>query len=510
MSNNSLVVRGCIESFAEENEISLNSSELFEHFAIWQLNKNKSLTIDDVTDSITDGSNDGGIDAVLCFVNDEYLYSYEDIDDPKVLKNAEVTIQIWQSKAESSFKELALEKLYSSLPTLLDLSQKSDQLLKIFNPKIVEKFSLLNNLIKNTLIKGGTARFDIFYASLAENTKNLSNAFNYKKEQIKDSIKANNSFPVEFHCISSEELLEAYRSKINHRLTLAFLNSPLFDKFNEGLGYVGFVKLTDYQKFLSDENGKIRDEIFENNIRHFQGDVDVNKEIRKSITNEGKENFWWLNNGITIIAENPLQHGNDITIENVQIVNGLQSSFSIFHSEVNDNDKRSVLIKLIISQDKEVIDHIIKSTNSQNPVSAALLRATDPLQRNIETFFLNNNFFYDRRKNYYKNQGKPTSKIFNIQNVAQSIYSILFLEPHTARSTPTSLLKSDATYKKIFNDKTDLNTYLKAAIIRRQANHLWSNLSDLEIKNKLTNFKFHLSSKNDSPEKNPLTTKVVK
>lgn len=374
------------------------------------------------------------------------------------------------------------------------MSQESDNLLKIFNPKIVEKFLLLNKLLKNTLIKGGTVKLDIYYTCLAENTKNLANAFNYKKQQIKNTIEANNSLSVEFHCISSEELLEAYRSKVNHRLTLRFLNSPLFDKFNEGLGYVGFVKLADYQKFLSDQNGKIIDEVFENNIRHFQGDVDVNKEIRESVKNKGKENFWWLNNGITIIAENPLQHGNDITIENVQIVNGLQSSFSIFNCEVENNDNRSVLIKLIISQDKEVIDHIIKSTNSQNPVSAALLRATDPLQRNIETFFLNNNFFYDRRKNYYKNQGKPTSKIFNIQNLAQSIYSILFLEPHTARSTPTSLLKSDAIYKKIFNDQTDLNTYLKVGIIRRQANHLWSDLDDLDLKNKLTNFKFHLSS----------------
>lgn len=78
--------------------------------------------------------------------------------------------------------------------------------------------------------------------------------------------------------------------------------------------------------------------------------------------------------------------------------------------------------------------------------------------------------------------------------MAQSIYSILFLEPHTARSTPTSLLKSDAIYKKIFNDQTDLNTYLKVGIIRRQANHLWSDLDDLDLKNKLTNFKFHLSS----------------
>jgi hypothetical protein len=77
-----------------------------------------------------------------------------------------------------------------------------------------------------------------------------------------------------------------------------------------------------------------------------------------------------------------------LAIENVQIVNGLQTSYSIFNSHNGDTtDERSVLVKVIINNNKETIDNIIASTNSQNPVSATLLRATESTQRNLEIFF---------------------------------------------------------------------------------------------------------------------------
>ena len=91
-----------------------------------------------------------------------------------------------------------------------------------------------------------------------------------------------------------------------------------------------------------------------------------------------------------------------MSIENIQIVNGLQTSYSIFNNHNGDeDDNRSVLVKVIINNNKETTDNIIASTNSQNPVSPTLLRATEPIQRNLELFFLNEGYYYDRRKNYY-------------------------------------------------------------------------------------------------------------
>lgn len=156
------------------------------------------------------------------------------------------------------------------------------------------------------------------------------------------------------------------------------------------------------------------------------------------------------------------------------------------------NDNRSVLVKVIINTNKETTDHIIASTNSQNPVSATLLRATEPVQRHLELFFLNEGYYYDRRKNYYKNQGKPATKIFSIQLTAQAVQSIAYNDPHTARSRPTSLLKTEANYNKIFDPKKDFKPMFNCCLIYKKGHSYWLKHSDSKEKSKTSNFKLHL------------------
>jgi hypothetical protein len=47
------------------------------------------------------------------------------------------------------------------------------------------------------------------------------------------------------------------------------------------------------------------------------------------LENDFKRDFWWLNNGITIIATDFSQHGKTLYLDDLQIVNGLQTSFVI-------------------------------------------------------------------------------------------------------------------------------------------------------------------------------------
>jgi hypothetical protein len=286
-----------------------------------------------------------------------------------------------------------------------------------------------------------------------------------------------------------------YQKQKSNRLSIEFKDRPLSTDYdNFGIGYIGTVKLGKYKEFLTSESNEIRDDLFESNIRHFQGLVDVNKKIRTTVENPSNEDFWWLNNGITIIAEEPKEVGKTLSIENIQIVNGLQTSYSIYNSHnQSEGDNRSVLVKVIINNNKETTDNIIASTNSQNPVSATLLRATEPIQRNLELFFLNENYYYDRRKNYYKNQGKPATKIFSIQYTAQSIQSIVFDEPHSARATPTSLLKKDISYNKIFDSSRNFKGYLNCCLINKKTHNFWLKHQNSDERLKTSNFKFHLS-----------------
>lgn len=495
MSNNKIILNGCIEQFKSENELLSVDSEIFELFAMTQVTKSKDFAFEELQNSIVDGGNDGGIDSVIVTIDDFVVEAIEDINEIKFNRKSQVAITISQCKKENSFKESAVDKLITTLPELFNLEKSEDALLVRFNPDLVEKALIAREAWKKCTIAGGQLIVTFNYCAYTEKIE-INSAFTSKVEQLKElSLKQFVGAKVEYSNYSSEELLKLYQSHRDERLSLTFKETPLSTSYQtHGIGYVGTVKLGEYKTFLSNEDNSIRENLFESNIRHFQGSVDVNEKIKTTIETPSIEDFWWLNNGITIIADNPSLVGTTLSLDNIQIVNGLQTSYSIFLNHNGDaNDSRSVLIKVIINDNKTTIDHIIASTNSQNPVSPALLRATDDVQREIELFFQNEGYFYDRRKNYYKNQGKPALKIFGIQATAQAIEAIIFSNPHITRSKPTSLIKDDLTYNRIFSQSYNYKIYLIANLLVQKTAEYFRNFGDINSKTVLSNFKLHLA-----------------
>lgn len=495
MSNNKIILNGCIEQFKNDNELSTSDSETFELFALSQITKSSDFSFEDIQNSVVDGGNDGGIDSIITVVDDFIPESIEDLGEIKFTRKSQVQIILSQCKKENSFKEGPIDKLITSLPELFSLEKSEDALLVRFNPDLVEKALIAREVWKKCTIAGGQLSVSFNYCAYAEKIE-VNSTFEAKTKQL-EQLAATQFIGarITYRNYSSEELLRLYQLQKNERLSLIFKENPLSTSFKTyGIGYVGTVKLADYKNFLTEEDQSIRESLFESNIRHFQGAVDVNEKIRKTIQTELDEDFWWLNNGITIIADNPSLVGTTLSLDNVQIVNGLQTSYSIFlHHSGDSNDTRSVLVKVIINENKATIDHIIASTNSQNPVSPSLLRATDEIQRDIELFFLNLGYFYDRRKNYYKNQGKPASKIFGIQTNAQAVEAIMFNNPHITRSKPTSLIKDDAAYFRIFNKGYSYNIYLSCCLVAQKSAEFLRNISDTTQKSTLSNFKLHLA-----------------
>ena len=495
MSNNKIIVNGCIEQFKLENELTSNDSETFELFCLSQITKSFDLAFEDIQLSIVDGGNDGGIDSIIVAIDDFLPNSIEDIAELKFSRKTIVTIILSQCKKENSFKETAVDKLIATIPELFNLERSEDALLVRFNPDLVDRALIAREVWKKCSIGGGQLKIIFNYCSYAEGIA-INSTFLSKIEQLKSLSKTHFvGAGIDYVNYSCAELLKLYQTQKNQRLSIRYKDNPLSTSYlGFGIGYVGTVKLADYKYFLADEDGTIRDDLFESNIRHFQGLVDVNKKIKETIERPDNEDFWWLNNGITIIASNPSLVGTTLSVDNVQIVNGLQTSYSIYlNHDSSADDTRSVLVKVIINEDKSTIDHIIASTNSQNPVSPALLRATDKVQRDIELFFLNAGYYYDRRKNYYKNQGKPLSRIFSIQITAQAIESIIYGNSYTARSKPTSLIKEDAAYGRIFNSAHNFQAYLNSCLILKKTVEYWAEIEDKAKKSKLSNFKLHLA-----------------
>jgi AIPR protein len=468
--NNKILLEDCLKEFKDSNQITLSNDDVFELFSLSQISRRYNLSYDDIENSIVDGSKDGGIDFFLILADDTIVEDSDQLDDLQLSNSNVVRIFIGQSKNTDSFKESIIDKIYISIALIFDLEIQDEELNISFNDNLTEKIMLFRKIWRKSITKGAKIQIEYFY-SCKSNEKHESDTFLTKCNLIKSftSEKVQNC-EVCYNSYSAKELLELYRKRPETELELKFKEIPVSVNYsNNSIGYIGVVKVPDYFNFIVSEDHAIRETIFEENIRHFQGDVDVNKTIKDSLQNDLERDFWWLNNGITIICSNVGQIGKSLVLSNVQIVNGLQTSFTVakFYS-LKDNDDRSLLIKIIVSTDKKTIDKIIAATNRQTPVNPVLLRATDDIQRKLEMFFEQKGYFYDRRKNYYKNQGKPSSKIFGIQSTAQIIHSMMNYKPSEARAKPTTLIKTQESYSKIFREDIEFNVYLEYCLISKK------------------------------------------
>jgi len=126
------------------------------------------------------------------------------------------------------------------------------------------------------------------------------------------------------------------------------------------------------------------------------------------------------------------------------------------------------LVRLITTTDTTLRDSVIRSTNSQNEMPEAALRATDEIHRQIEALFHRYGLFYDRRQGYYKDQGKPVAQIVSVVDVVQAMLAIVLKRPDEARGRPKDYLKKDDPYASVFGKgKYDLTVYLKSVQIVR-------------------------------------------
>lgn len=122
------------------------------------------------------------------------------------------------------------------------------------------------------------------------------------------------------------------------------------------------------------------------------------------------------------------------------------------------------------------------------------MKATERIQADIENYFLSKDWFYDRRKNYYKNMGKPSNKIVSILYLAQAVMAIVLIEPDVARARPSSIIKKDNDYKRVFKSSFKMDMYLFCAKMMKQVDLFISNTIANQGKKKDDKQWFHTST----------------
>lgn len=469
MSKNAqILLENLIEQEFRNNDNYSNISEYFEFFSASQILKNQGLSDDEVDNGIVGKGLDGGCDSIYLFLNN-LLITPDVVEHISAPKDSILEMIIIQSKKTTSFGEDAVMKWKTTSGNLLDLSKTTTDFTARYNADILEAFTTFRDTYTRLITSRVKLKFRFYYATLASE---LHPNVIQQAEELKDTIKG--LFPnavVEVTFVDSDTLFEMYNAVIENRVNLKFADIPISPNQKN---YVALVDLKSYFNFIVNDEGDVRKSFFDSNVRDYQGKNNVNSSISETLHRADDNDFWWLNNGVTVLAsEATLVNNRELQIVNPEIVNGLQTSMEIYNyfsenREALESEKRSILLRIIVPDNEESRDQIIFATNNQTNIPKATLRVTDPIHLQIEMYFKSRGLFYDRRKNYYKNQGHKPAEIVGVSFLAQCLITIFLKKPDYARARPSTLLNDEKTYNELYEKNNNLEVFYRVALLGKK------------------------------------------
>ena len=173
----------------------------------------------------------------------------------------------------------------------------------------------------------------------------------------------------------------------------------------------GTVAVRDVAQWFSDHG----DGLYEQNVRNSLGLTRINSGIKETLLNE-PENFWYFNNGITVLCDSIEPHWLGrrrpdepvkLKMNGVSVVNGAQTVSAIHEAMQQDEecvDEADVTVRAFsLGQDRPAYaKRITETTNTQNDVSQRDFIALDTTQAQIREDFL-----LSLGKTYVFKRGEP-------------------------------------------------------------------------------------------------------
>lgn len=449
------------EAWKKQRASEWKDGEAFERYAIELVLRDHDLSDDEIDQGKIGGGDDAGIDGFYFFIGKRLMG--EDVDTPEDPQTAHlILIQATRSKG---FDEGAIQKLESFLRDVLDWEKHVSEM-TYFNSHVKDAITMFRQ--KYDEVMGSVPKLTISFNYVTWSTEEPHAKVKMRAANVQKLVHEQiDRADVPFIYWTARKLLRAFRMPPKVEFGLRCQDTMATDDGS----FLALVRLSDFFDFIKDDDGNIREALLEPNVRAYLGRSNpVNKDIRGTLESKDGREFWWLNNGITILAENCQHQRKILTITAPQIVNGLQTSqeiFEFFDEKGGATDHRRVLVRVIPPKDEHTRSDIIRATNKQTNVSDLSLHAMDRVHFDIEDRFKLFNLFYERRKNYYRAQRKPIDRIVSIEQLSKCVMAILLQRPEEARARPGTFMKQGDNYGKIFSTSFSTDIYVVSILIDR-------------------------------------------
>jgi len=467
--NDTILLDGILAQRVQDSLPSADKGEVFEYFAFEQLLKDYDLSRDEIDHGWVDGRNDGGIDGLYLFINGSLLTDPLTFAWPR--SGAVIELYVITAKHHDTYEMRPIDSLCATAQEFFDLAIDRKDVQASYANKVLHIRALFAHAYQRLAAARPVLSINFVYISRGDSqnvAENIINRTNQLLGIVRDSFSCATST---FEFIGASELIAIYRKEKAFSITL-----PVSESLTSAeSGYVVLTKIDDYATFVTDDSGKLRRYLFDSNVRDFLGYTQINLDILETLKDTTAAEFWWLNNGVTILTTSARMIGKTLHLENIQIVNGLQTTETIFeycNSTDHTSSNRCVLVKAIVSTQASHRDQIIMATNNQNVVDTAGLRATDKVQRDIEEYLERYSWYYERRKNYYKNVGKPPARFVTPLYLAAAFTAIILKRPHEAARMKSRFMRKEPSYRRIFPEDVPIHCWLVLTETFKKAEHM--------------------------------------
>lgn len=465
------ITQSLLKDFEEKFSFSdIDQTTLFEHFVNYTILEKKleDRSDEDTLNSVNIGTNGTfGLDGFAILINKHLITSIEDLDE--ILdKNSEPNAEVHfiQAKTSNKFDVKEISSFGNAIDDFVSIDQRYS-----WNSGSLEYIKLFKRLTERANDLDTNPSCYIYYCTLGDYQEDKNTEA--EKSRILKTIKDQRVFnKIEFNFIDYSKLQNDYK-KIGQKISRTFEFSkktlmPDIDKVTEA--YIGVVPATTVINLI-EEDSELISSIFYDNVRDFQGFNKINKEIKETVSDHKlKYAFSVLNNGITIVAEKLVSSRDNVTITNYQIINGLQTSRVLLDSKDEIDDNIFVTLKLIVTEDENLISKIIRSTNRQTEVKEEDLLAYSDFQKKLEDYFKTFNeedkLYYERRSKQYNGSNVDQKFIVDKSTLIKIMGSFYFMKPQLATRYFGALFNEFG--KQLFSDNHKLLPYYIAAIIYKK------------------------------------------
>ncbi len=438
--------------------------------------------IDDIEQAIVDSSYrkeryDFGIDAIFITASNDFIEQIGQLEDCN--DDTKFVIHIFQFKRGKGVSQADLLKFETGIDKVLideDLSETDN--LYFFN-RMINLNKIKDHLYKNFTADNIKILCHIVFGGLESNVLN-DELLKAELDKIKSKLQSGGFTNNAIRITDCQRLINLATKRddiidiIEYEKTFKYITrTKEKEKLN---GYICIIKGKEIAELVK----KYQTSLFEANIRDYYKRSGINSKITETSSSKDEAKYFWsFNNGLTMtcnkVEELPK---NKYRLYNLQIVNGCQTSNALYTAYKNKqrvkelenkqknepeltkkeleelkskrefafNDETSILVKIIETNNNDLIYRVTETTNSQTPIKAFSLKANDDIQLLIEKHLENKGIWYERRLNFYKNKGKKN--VINIQKLFQLFTSQILYKPSQVKTSPKKMFID--TYDNVF------------------------------------------------------------